>query len=443
MRLHARFIEGSIPRHLVLMSLTGTVGLILTFLVDLIDVFFIAQLNQTAMTAGVGFAASLLFFVRSGGLALGIASGVLVSRRMGSGKIQAAKRFASHALLMTAVLVSLAIGLVYQQQEALLRFMGAQGEALHYAQQYLSIALFGCAFLAMGFCGNHTLRALGEGGQSMRVTVSAALTNALLDPIFIFYCAWDVRGAALATVISQMALFLFSWRTLIKRFQLFTLRYLSFFFADCRVVLRLAAPTVLSNLIAPCCAAFAARNMADFGDEAVAGFLVVMRLFPLSAAVVFALSGAVAPIVGQNAGAKKYQRVRHTLYHALWFNWLTASCMTLLLILMQDFLLQAFQLQGSAEALLALFCSACALLMGFDGMLFCSIASFNNLGKPFYATLCSAARLLLGAIPFVLLGKAYWGAKGVLLGFMAECLLVGCLAFIFALHLIQRYERQA
>lgn len=438
----ARFVHGSTAWHVVSMALTGAIGLVTVFLVDFIDIYFIAQLGTASATAGVGFAMSLLFFVRSAGLALSIATGMLVARALGAGHEAEAKRFAAHATLLALVLVSLLALLVWHWHEGLLRFLGAEGEALRSAETFLGVVLSTAPCLTAGLCGGQVLRALGQGSRSMVVSSSTALLNGLLDPLLIFGLGWGLFGAALATALAQLGMALLAWWVLAKRFAFIDLGRLGHFRWDVPVIAGSATPVLLTNLASPLVGAFTARAMASFGDEATAGYVIITRFFPLAAAVILALSGAVAPIVGQNAGAKRFDRVRLTLLNALWFNWLLALLVTLALRGFQREIVGLFDVGGTGRELLLFFTSGLSLLLGFDGMIFFTIAAFNNLGRPFLGTLTNFARIIVGAVPLILLGQYFLGARGVLLGYMTQNVLVACVAYALLLRLVRQRERE-
>ncbi|MDO4435420.1 MAG: MATE family efflux transporter [Cardiobacteriaceae bacterium] len=436
------FVTGSIAHHVWKMSLTGAIGLVAVFLADLLDVLFLAQLGNAAMVAGVGFAANVLFFVRSAGIAVSIAVGILVSRQLGAGRIEWAKRFATHGSVFAFVSVCGLSWLMWYCRDGILALLNVSAEVMPYTEAYLAWLLPSAPLLTLGFCGGHVLRAHGAASISMQVSVAAAVVNALLTPLMIFGFGWGLHGAALATVCSQVTLMLLSWWTVQKRFAMLISIRIKRLAEDTVRVVYYAFPALLSNWIAPIGGAFAARQMASFGDEAMAGYTVVMRFAPLSMAIILALSGAIAPIIGQNVGAKRFERVEETLKSALWFNWAVAFVVTGLLYVSREPLVGVFGLSGIAAELLLFFCSGVTLLIGFDGMQFCAIAAFNNLGKPFYSTLANLGRLFLGTIPFVLLCKALLGAKGVLLGYFLECSLVGVVCFWWVQQLAKRQLSQ-
>lgn len=436
-----RFVHGSIWRHVTAMSLTNAVGLSTMFLVDFVSIFFIAQLGKTELAAALGFAGATLFFVRAMAVALGIAASVLVSRQLGADNLAQVRRYVVNASLLSFAVIAVIAAVVWVFRGELLAIIGARGQTLDHAAAYLAIVLPAVPLMALGICGGQIIRAYGEARLSMWISISAALVNLLLDPIFIFAFGLQLNGAALSAACAQCVMTALAWYYIVYRFRLVSRFSLRRFRRDAPAVLAVAVPTMLTNIASPISAAFAAAQMAKFGDGAVAAFAIIMRLVPVSLAVIFALSGAIAPIIGQNAGAGQFARVRETLRVALQFNWLTVGIIALILFVLQGFLTRWFALSGDAVALLAFFCSGTALLFGFDGMVFCANAAFNNLNRPLFSTVNNIARVFLGAIPLVWLGAHFFGARGVLLGYMAESIWVAPVSWLIVNRLAARYER--
>ena len=175
----------------------------------------------------------------------------------------------------------------------------------------------------------------------------------------------------------------------------------------------MAGPALLTNLATPIGSGVVLRFMAQFGDSAVAGAAIMGRIFPVAFAAVFALSGAIGPIIGQNAGAGRFDRVRSALYDALLCNVVYVLVVWLLMWLLTDAIVAAFSASGDAERLIRF---ATTWLIGafmFNGMLFVANASFNNLHKAHLATLFNFGRALLGTIPCVYLGaQMVWRPRG-------------------------------
>ena len=299
----APFIAGNLWRHLINMTLARSVGILATFIVDFVDILFISRLDDAHLIAGMGFAAAALYFIRAVAIALGITTTVLVARAIGSGDRHRAARYAWDTSAFSFLLLTLLAALAWFAREPILTALGARGASLHHAADYLAIVLIGLPLLALGNCGTSTLFALGSARLAMYVSLSATAAQAVLDPIFIFVCGWGLQGAALASLAAQMVLVVAAWYVVIWRYRLRAPLCLRLLLLNIPAIIAIAVPAVLTNLTSPLATAYAARQMAPFGDDAVAAFAVIIRLVPVGFALLFSLSAAVAPIVGQNAGA--------------------------------------------------------------------------------------------------------------------------------------------
>jgi Na+-driven multidrug efflux pump len=207
-------------------------------------------------------------------------------------------------------------------------------------------------------------------------------------------------------------------------------------------ILTIAGPAVLTNLATPIGSSFVLRTMSQFGDSAVAGAAIMGRITPVAFAAIFALSGAVGPIVGQNAGAGLYERVRSTLLNAVVFNVLYVAGVWLLLWLCAHAMVRAFSASEQAADLILFYTHFLVGAFVFNGMLFVANASFNNLHHPHWATGFNFARVLLGTIPAVYFGAQWYGARGVMLGEALGSVIFGLLAMIGAFVVVRRLERQ-
>ncbi|MCP3697414.1 MAG: MATE family efflux transporter, partial [Aliivibrio sp.] len=162
--------------------------------------------------------------------------------------------------------------------------------------------------------------------------------------------------------------------------------------------------------------AIVTSTLAPFGEDFVAGFAVIGRLIPVTFAVIFAMSGAVGPIIGQNYGAKRVDRVKETLRNSLLFSSVYCVFVSLILYLLQDQIIAWFSLVDDAALIMTTFCTVVAITFIFNGAMFVANTSFNNLGKPLYSTALNLSKATIGTLPFVYFGAQWYGGIGVLYG---------------------------
>ncbi len=437
----ARFLTGSIMRHVTVMALTGAIGLVAVFAVDLLNFFYISRLGEKPIAAAVGFAGAVGFFQIAIAIGLTIGVGAPVSAAIGGQKPGEAQRLATTSLIaMTAITLLLGMATALAR-EPLLGLLQAKGETKAMAAMYLLITSPSLPLMALGMCCAALLRSAGAAGRAMNVTLFAALAVAVMDPIFIFALHLRLEGAAISTVLSRVFLAGLGLRYcagqgLLGRPEPRRAA------ADLRRVGHVAAPAILTNLATPVGSAFVTHTMAAFGVAAVAGQATIDRITPVAFGVIFALSGAVGPIMAQNLGAGRTDRVRATLRASLLFMVITVAAAWVILAATQDLLALAFSSQGVAAQLLHLFCTWVAGSMIFAGGLFVANAAFNNLDRPGYATLLNWGRATLGTIPFVHFG-AHFGPEGVLIGQALGSVLFGLAAVGLAFMVTETLHKRA
>ena len=182
--------------------------------------------------------------------------------------------------------------------------------------------------------------------------------------------------------------------------------------------------------------------MAAFGDQAVAGWAIIGRIVPVAFGVIFALSGAVGPILGQNFGARRYDRIVSTMRDSLTVTIVYVAIVWALLALFAGPVASLFGAVGLSRELIIFFCHFAAGSFLFNGALFVASAAFNNLGYPTYSTLFNWGRSTLGVIPFVWVGASMFGAKGVLAGWGLGAVVFGVLSVVMCFRVIHRIAAQ-
>ncbi|MEZ9328790.1 MATE family efflux transporter [Vibrio breoganii] len=439
----AKFVEGSTMRHILTMSGAGSIGLMSLFIVDLLDMMFISMLGQIELAAAVGFAGTLIFFSTSISIGTSIAMGALVSKELGAKRVQSARHLVIN-VLVTAFLVNAVItGVMTYYIPELLQLIGAKGAAFEHAKDYMYILLPSTPIVALGMAAGAALRAAGDAKRSMMATIWGGVVNAILDPIFIFVFMWNVEGAALASVVSRFTVLAFSLAPLIKHHDLVgKFRYKQWLISQ-RAIFAIALPAIFTNIATPIGNAIVTSSIAQYGEDFVAGFAVVGRLTPVVFAAIFALSGAVGPIIGQNYGADRIDRVKETLLNSLIVVSIYCVTVSLVLYLFQSFIVSSFNLTGDADVLVRTFCTFVAVTFLFNGAQFVANTSFNNLGKPLYSTALNVGKATVGTIPFVYIGSAWFGALGVLYGQAVGNIVFGLIALAALRFHVHQLNKEA
>lgn len=429
-------------RHVMVMTLSASVGLIALFMVDLVDIYFLSLLENTPLTAAVGFGGNIMMLTISVNIGMMITMGALVSQSIGGRKIPRAKQAATNVYVFAFIFSLVLMAILIIWMDDMLDLIGAVGAAKVYAKQYLYILLPSVPFFTIMMCANGALRGVGDAPRAMYVTLAGATVNAIFDPIFIFGFDLDIRGAAIASVLGRLTMLIVALygalyiHKIIGRFNFKSFKsYLS-------RITAIAYPAILTNIVTPIGAIYVTYVIASYGDSAVAGASVINRLAPVVFGVLFSLSGAVGPIFGQNYGARIFERVRATFGKALQFALIYVVIISALLFVLQDFIVWAFKADSEAAQLIYFFCTWLAFPFVFQAAQFVVNAGFNNMGKPIYATWLNFGKTFIGTIPFAYFGGQWFGAIGALAGPALGAGLFGILASVLLVFYTRHLELQ-
>jgi putative MATE family efflux protein len=434
----AKFVTGGLTKHIVTMSLTSAVGFVALFLVDLVDMLFISMLGIDELAAAIGFSGTILFMTTSISIGMAIAGGAMVARSLGENKPKLATELLTHVLIVGVAFAVIFASIIYLNLYGLTALIGATGNTQELAVSYLKILIPSMPIMLVGIVASAALRSHGAAKLSMVVILVAGVVNAILDPIFIFTLNMGLDGAAWASVVSRIAMATVAVWFVVRRYGGFSGLSIMAMRRDLRPIAAIAIPAMLANIAAPIGGAYVIKVAAEFGESAVAGMAIIGRVTPVAFALIFAMSGAIGPIIGQNFGAGKHDRVRAAFNSSMVLIVLYVVPVVVMLYFMRGIIADVFDAQGLARDLIFLFCGPLSLAWIFNGVIFIGNAAYNNLGHPFYSTWVNWGRNTLGIVPFVYFGAQYWGAQGVLIGQMAGGVFVAMVSFFLAQRLMKK-----
>ena len=438
MKQEARFLTGSTMRHVIVMTMTGMIGLTFLFLVDAVTLFWVSQLNREVLMAAMGYAWTVQFFTISASVGLMIATLAMVSKSIGRKRFVLARKQATVGVVVTcAFLCIVAVFLSVFRTESLM-IIGATGESLALATRFLAISIPSLPIMGLGMASSAILRAEGDGVKAMYITIFSGIVALFIDPFLIFTLNLGLDGAALGVVIARVASTMLALWMVIYQKNLLAWINLQDLRRHIRPFVIIAIPALMTQMASPFGNFVITWAISDYGESAVAGWAVLSRLTVLAFGGIFALSGAIGGIIGQNYGAGRIDRVRTAYRDALIFSSLYVLVVWMILISMTGVINTVFRLSPDAQEVVWAFTTIGSAGFIFAGALYVSNAAFNNMGRPFYSTLFNWIKDGLLMWPFCMMGSVWLMANGVIYGQAVAFVVAGSLAAFVGWRFIGR-----
>lgn len=423
--------KGSVKKHMLNLSYPLTLGMLGMILFNLVDTFYISKLGVNQLAA-ITFTFPVVLIVNSMAAGIGLGSAVLLSKSVGKRDMRSGEE-----LIFTSFLLGLIVNILLMVFGVLLiqpifTFLGAEGILLSHIYDYMIVWYGGLIVLVIPQIGNNLIRALGDTRTPSVVMAVAALTNVVLDPLFIFgygpIPGFGVKGAAIATVLSRGITMIATIYILVYREKLFkwmTLKQIQVF-QYWKKILYIGIPNALIQIAVPLGLGFVTRIISGYGNDVVAGFGIASKIEIFALAYINALAIVIGPFVGQNYGAGRYDRIEEAIGFsmkiAVGFGLFTAA----VLFGFGEPLARIFTTTGSVSFTVVLYLAIVPISYGLYGMMKISVTVLNVLNRPFESMLVVAIQVFAIYIPLALVASKLFGVWGVF-GALSLSYLVGAL----------------
>jgi putative MATE family efflux protein len=439
-KVSAKLTQGPIGR--ILLRLTGPMvwGMLAMISLNLVDTFFIAQLGKEELAA-MSFSLPIVMVLMSFALGISVGAGSLISRAIGSADTDRVKKLSTSSLILTFSVMSVlaAIGIV--TVDLLFGLFNAPPTVLPYIHEYMVIWYFGLPAMGLAMIGNTVITSSGDVRLPAIIMFFVALLNLVLDPIFIFgylgFPKLQISGAALATTVSYIAAFLISfWGVMIKKKMLDWHIRLKEMLVSWKEILDLALPACASQLIVPVTSAITVWMLSHYGPGVVAGYGIVSRLEAFALIVVFGLSSSLAPFVGQNWGARDYDRVNRAVILGHKFALVWGAAVAIFLALGSTFIPHMFIDDPAVIATVSLYLLSVPFSYGAAGSLFVTNSFLNAVGKSKSVVAITLIRYFVLYLPLALSAMKYYGPQGIFFVIAFVNLVMGIGAYFWGRNLV-------
>jgi putative MATE family efflux protein len=392
-------------------------GVIIHSLYNIVDRIFIGQGVGAIALSGLSVVFPIMIIYMAFGMLVGSGAAVRISVSLGRKDYERAEKVLGNAIFLAIFLGIFVTGLTFLIKDPVLRMFGAGPESFNYANDYLGIILLGCTFGMLGYSLNNIIRAEGNPRVAMYSMYLSAGLNIILDPIFIFGLDMGVRGAALATIISQLVLCIwviahFRSKRCVVKLRVINIKPVK------EIILYIVtigfAPFAMMIASSFVQALFINQLIKFGGDIAVAAMGIINSVSIMLVMAIVALNMASQPIIGFNFGSHQYDRVLKTVRLGLKAATVIAAGGWLLCMIVPGLIVGMFNsdnagLQQTGVHGLRIY-NAILPIVGFQ-----IIASnlFQSIGKAKLATILSLLRQVIFLVPLLAILPLFFGLTGV------------------------------
>ena len=409
--------EGITPL-LFRISLPLMISMLVQALYNIVDSMFVARLSETALTA-----VSLAFPLQNLLIAFGVGTGVgmasFLSRKLGERDEESATKVAGNGISIASITWAVFAILGLTVVKPFLNLFSDDAELLGLSTGYSEIVMVFSLFMFLSMMNERILQGTGDSFSSMLSQMTGAITNIILDPIFIFTLGFGVNGAAAATVIGQGVGCAVSFICVLRnRFIHIEPRHLKIDKRMVKAIYAVGAPTIITNSIGTVMTGAINAILISFSTTAVSIFSVYFKLQSFVFMPIFGLSSGMVPIIAYNYGARKRKRVTETIWKG---TFIASVIMVLGTLAFNFFPRELLSLFSATEEMYRIGIPALKMI----SLCFVPAAISIGLGSSFQATgygvgtmIVSICRQLMVLIPVAYILSKFLGINGVWLSFI-------------------------
>lgn len=411
-----KILEGNLSGLLIKFAGPGILGLLAGFLYVIVDTIFVGRgVGPLAITA-LSITLPVMLAMMAVGLMIGTGSASIISRALGKMNIKRAVNTMGNGVVINILLNAVFIALGYVFMDKLLIFFGASPETLPLAREYLVVVLPGFLLLSFLIATNDFVRAEGKPRAAMYFIATGSFLNIVIDPIFIFGLGMGIKGAAVATIISQsistvlILYFYMSGRSIYK----FNLSMFKINFKIIKEILIIGCPNLFMMTIASVVILIFNRSLRLYGNDLHIAILgIAYRIIGLIQIPIIGISQSFATISSFNYGAKLYKRVKKVLGIAILWTTLISFVAFIPMMFFPRYFLGIF----SDDFLLIntgiVPVRILIIFFPFVGMHMVSASFFQSLGKAAQSLIIITTKQFLFLIPAIYILPNFFGLSGV------------------------------
>lgn len=412
----AIFRDAPVPKAVISNIVPSIVSMIMVLVYNLADTFFIGQTKDAYMVAAVSVATPAFLLFMAVGMLFGIGGTSLISRMLGEGNSKKARHTSAFCFWTGLTIGIIAMTFIWLFAKPICRSIGASGDTIGYASQYLNIVAIGIPFLIISNSFSNIIRSEGNAQIAMVGMIIGNLANIILDPIMILGFHWNVAGAAIATVIGNVVAAIFYIKHLLSKKTLLSIHPKEYMAKNgiAAGVFSIGIPASLNSILMSVSNIVINNIMSEYGDMTVAGLGVAMKVNMIVVMLLIGLGSGIQPLLGYCFGAGNKQRYTAVLNFSLCLAFGLSLIMTAICYFGAGPLVQAFLDNPDASGYGIAFARIYIYSGPVMGVLFVFINAIQSTGAALPSLILSISRQGLLYIPILLLFRSLFDSAPML-----------------------------
>lgn len=440
------FSSYPIPKAVAALALPCVLSNIVNVIYNMADTYFVSLMEDTNATAAVSITMPVfLFFVAFGNI-FGVGGSAYISRSLGEGKREKVKQISSFCVFSSIGAGVLLLSLILIFINPLVSGLGASAGAVsEYSRDYLKYIALGGPLIVTSITASNLIRGEGAAKESMIGMMIGTVTNIILDPVMILIFDMGVGGAAIATVIGNLASVVYYAFYLIRGNSILSCNPKRFY-AGNRIasnVIPIGVPAAINNILMSLSNIILNNLMKDYGEAAVAALGIAMKVNMLIVFVQMGMGMGIQPLIGYSFGAKNIKRLKGTIKFTILCTVIFGTILSVLYFIFTSSIINLFN--GENDPLVTEYgvkiLRALIITGPFIGIMFAFNFAFQGMGKPVPSLVLSLGRQGLIFLPVVIIMNRIFAFDGIIYAQPAADLICVVLSAIMFAVIVSKQKR--
>ena len=428
------FEKAPVSQAVLKSALPAMAAMLMVLIYNLADTFFVGQTHDAYQVAAVSLAMPVFLMFMAVGTVFGMGGTSVISRALGQGRTDYAKKVCSFCMWGCVVVGVIMAALFLIFMESILTMVGASEGTWAYAKSYLTIVSFGGPFVLISNAFSNIVRAEGKSAEAMMGQLLGNLLNVILDPIMILLLGWNITGAAIATLIGNIvgACYYILYFVRGKSSLSVSIKELSQPEKVCGPVCAIGIPAALGSVLMSVAQIIINSQLAKYGDMAVAGMGVAMKVVTITGMVCMGLGQGVQPLLGYCVGAKLWERFKKAFRFSMLFALSLGAVLTVICYLFTNQIVSAFLSDPAAYSYAVEFSRILLTTSFLFGVFYVLINTLQAMGAATPALIINLSRQGIIFIPALFILQAVVGINGLIWAQpVADLLSIGLAAILY------------